>query len=167
MRAMERIFTLAFLFPAGLTAMSLLYLLGCTQIQIGTFSFPEEGFVPVIFGILLSGGSVWLTVNGYRQTRRNRLPSPSAGNSEVRDLVLLTAELFGYVLFLPILGFALSTFGILLGSAGIMGVKGKKVFFLAATVTVFCYVLFILILDIPFPKGIIAEGVSGLFQKGA
>jgi hypothetical protein len=165
MRTGGRLFTLDFLFPAGLTAVSLLYLLGCTQIQFGTFSYPEEGFVPVIFGILLFAGSVWLTVTGYLQTKRSCRPSPVRGNSEVRDLGFLTAELWGYVLLLPILGFALSTFGILLGSAWIMGIKGRKAFLFAGTVTVTCYALFILILDIPFPKGIISEGLSDTIRK--
>ncbi len=158
-----RFFTLNFLFPAGLTAVSLLYLLGCTQIQFGTFSYPEEGFVPTLFGILLFGGSSWLTVNGCLQTKRSHPPLPASENSGVRDLVLLTAELWGYVLLLPILGFALSTFGILLGSARIMGIKGRKALLFAGTVTATCYMVFILVLDIPFPKGIIAEGLSGIF----
>ena len=163
MSARGRLFTLDFLFPAGWAAVSLLYLLGCTQIQFGTFSYPEEGFVPTLFGILLFGGSLWLTVNGYLRTKRSHPSLPAPDKSEVRDLGFLTAELWGYVLLLPILGFALSTFGILFGSARTMGIKGRKALWFAGTVTVTCYVLFILILDIPFPKGIIGEGLAGIF----
>ena len=49
----KKLLTLWLLIPVGMMFLSVTYLIGCSELNFGTFSLPEEGFVPVIAGILI------------------------------------------------------------------------------------------------------------------
>ncbi len=144
--------TLSFLVAAAICAGSIIYLVECFNLSIGSVSAPEEGFVPLIFGILLCGCSSILMVDAFRQIEKGTTIVPKANRAEILSFFMLLAVLIGYVILLPMLGFTFSTLGLIAASAKIMQAKWREVFTLAAGVTLISYLLFIFWLGIPFPS---------------
>jgi len=148
----KRISTLSFLIPAGMTVVGIAYLTGCSELNFGTVSLPAEGFIPIITGILFLVGNCWLTVDGYGMARKLPTTSPKTERIEITNVLLLLGVLFGYVILLSVLGFTLCTILLLVTSAKIMGAKWRSAFLLAISVSIICYILFIVWLKIPFPS---------------
>lgn len=150
--ALPRLGTLSFLLAAAICAVSIIYLVECFNLSIGTVSAPEEGFVPLIFGILLCGSSSLLMVGAFMQVEKGAAPIPKANKAEIFKFFMLIAVLIGYVVLLPMLGFTFSTFGLIAASAKIMQAKWGEALILAAGVTLINYLLFIFWMGIPLPS---------------
>ncbi len=138
-----------------MTVISILYLIGCLELNFGTLSMPEEGFVPLIFGSLFFGGCCCLSAEALIKIRKESNSSPKNGKIEVLSIIPLIGTLIGAVILLPILGFTLSTFGLVVISAKIMRVKWLTAFILATGVTLISYLLFVFWLEIPFPPFVV------------
>jgi hypothetical protein len=150
----KKLFTLQLLIPVGLMLLSVVYLIGCFELNFGTFSLPEEGFVPVIAGILIFSTSCCLVIDVFRLVKK--LPVPFADTEkemvQISDLFVFIGILFGYLILLAFMGFIFSTFLALIASTRMMGTKWRSAFLVAVGVTVVTYVIFIFWLNIPFPQ---------------
>jgi hypothetical protein len=151
----RKLTTLSFLLPAGIALASAAYLIGCLSLSFGTFSAPEEGFVPLIFGCLLFGGSFLLTVDCLRGILRGSAYPSEIAKGEVLNVLTLTGAMFGYVFLLPILGFSFCTFAIIVASGKIMRAGWRETMLLAAGVTAVGFLLFRVWLNVPLPSGIL------------
>jgi hypothetical protein len=146
--------TLSLFLPLGLTVTSIIYLILCFKLDLGTPSFPREGFVPLIVGILLFIGSCYLTINAIITAKNMLPPSQKTPKIEKINFLLLVGTLFGYLITLKVLGFTFSTFLLIVVSAKIFSAKWRSAFLLALGFTITCYVIFIYWFNIPFPSSI-------------
>ena len=150
----KKLFTLQLLIPVGLILLSVVYLIGCFELNFGTFSLPEEGFVPVIAGILIFFTSCWLVIDVSRLVKK--LPVPFADTEketvQISIVFVFIGILLGYVILLAFMGFIFSTLVVVITSTRMMGTKWRSAFLVAVGVTVVTYVIFIFWLDIPFPQ---------------
>lgn len=147
----KRICTLPFLFPTGMTIISIVYLIDCLKLNFGTTSSPEEGFIPFIVGFLFFGGSCLLAVEAFIKIRKIVAFPVKVEKTEIFSILMLTGVLIGFLLLLPILGFSCCTFSLTVASAKIMRAKWISAFMSAISVTLISYIIFIFWLQIPFP----------------
>jgi hypothetical protein len=145
----SRLTRLSFLLPAGMTAFGILYLWGCRTLNFGSLTLPMEGFIPLLFGILFFLGSSTLMVQAVLQVEEKASPWI---REEIPRVLALVGVLLAFVTLLPLLGFSLSTFGLLLASGRIMGNRWRTSVLLACGVVAVCYPIFILWLKIPLPS---------------
>ena len=155
----QRFFALQLLIPFGLMLLSVVYLIGSFELNFGTFSLPEEGFVPVLAGILIFCSSCCLVINVFRLGKKLPVPVADAEKETIqtRILFIFIGIILGYVILLAFMGFVFSTLLVLIASTRIMGSKWRSAFLLAVGVTVVTYAIFILWLDIPFPRPFFME----------
>lgn len=147
----QRFRTLSFLLPAGLFGVSIVYLIGCLELSPGTLALPAEGFVPVLFGFLFFGGSGLLMIRALAESQE---PSDRLERTEITKVLLLIGIFFLYVIVLPVLGFSLSTFGMILGTGKIMEARFRTSLLVALCVIVFSFLLFKQWLNVPLPSSV-------------
>ena len=125
------------------------------RMPIGTFRAAGSGLFPLGLGILLMGLSVVLLINVYVQRKpiSERKPHPEGPRSTKQVVLFMGAIVLATLLFKE-LGYPLVSFLLLLALLRILGVRrwvyALSLSFLTATGT---YVLFVLWLQIPLPKG--------------
>jgi len=145
----KRIASLSFLIPAGMMAVSLLYLWGCRTLNFGSLTLPMEGFIPIFFGAFFFLGSLALMIASILRPEEK---APSLAKGEARKVMVLVGFLLAFVLILPIFGFSLSTLGLVFASSQVMDNRIRTSFLLAGGVVAVCYLIFILWLKIPLPS---------------
>ncbi len=124
------------------------------RLPLGSWRDPGAGFLPLWSGILLA----LLSLIDYGQSRRKEdSPSeePGVSGPRLKNLLWVVAALFGYSIFLEILGFLLTTFLLLLILLR-AGEPQKWTVALGGSVTasLLSYVLFEVWLKTQLPKGI-------------
>jgi hypothetical protein len=145
----SRMATLSFRIPAALLAFAALYLWGCRKLNIGTLGEPMEGFIPVLFGSLFFAGACYLTVRALRWPEEK---PDNVSKAELHKVLWLLGTLLAFVVLLPVLGFSICTFGLVVGAAKIMEARLRSSLFLAAGVVAVCYLIFVLWLKVPLPS---------------
>jgi hypothetical protein len=122
---------------------------------IGTFHSPGPGFFPfwsaVIMGIF--AGILLVTISLKKKLKR-KIGDLWKG-VEWKKVIWVLLSLFLYPFLLPILGYLVTTFGLMAFSIGIMGrskiwIRGVS----ALIITLVSYIIFYIFLSIALPKGI-------------
>jgi len=149
---MKSLARLSFLIPAGTFVISILYLVECLDLNFGTTSEPKEGFVPYIVGSLIFVGSFVLMIDAILKGRKMTIYPQKVGRGELKNILMLIGILVGYVLLLPILGFVICIFLLIVASTKIMGVRWMTIILLAVSTTVVSYLIFIYWLHVPLPS---------------
>ena len=142
--------TLIFLFGAVTVYFSL-------RMPIGTFRAAGSGLFPLGLGILLMGLSGTLLIKSYIQGKRSREKTMQAGAARsTKQVVLFIGAIGVATLLFKSLGYPLMAFLLLLALLRILGVRrwayNLSLSLLTATGA---YLLFVLWLQIPLPKGFI------------
>lgn len=142
--------TLIFLFGAVTVYFSL-------RMPIGTFRAAGSGLFPLGLGILLMGLSGTLLIKSYIQSKRIRERTMQAGVARsTKQVVLFMGAIVVATLLFKSLGYPLMAFLLLLALLRILGVRrwtyNLSLSLLTATGA---YLLFVLWLQIPLPKGFI------------
>jgi hypothetical protein len=135
---------------AGLAALALAYLLAGRRYPLDTLATPGPGIFPLAAGLALLALAVWQFL-----AARRLAPPPSGETDEIgitRAPLIMVVVLVLYAATLPRLGFTLTSFGLVLAAAWLMGLRGWwRPVVLALGVTVISRVIFGLWLGVPLP----------------
>ena len=124
-------------------------------IGIGTFKSPGPGFLPFSAGVVLGTLSVALVITSILQGKEEgRILSLWRGVKWHKVILVLTS-LFIYTLLLPILGYLITTSGLLILLFGIKRKQRLWIQVLSALITAWVsYLIFYVWLEVQLPKGI-------------
>ena len=142
-----------------ISIVAVIYLVDGMSLNVGTVGMPGEGFVPRVMGIFLLFCCVLLILKevAFRRVAQEQSESEEAagdGGNGKRPMYLMLALLL-YTALLPILGFIISTLGLMLVSLKIFEFKNwlwACLIAIAATATT--YLIFQKWLQILFPPGL-------------
>jgi hypothetical protein len=127
------------------------------DLGLGELSSPGPGFIFFIAGILLFAFSLinfWVTFRIEKE--HHKRPVILWSRLKWQNIVIVLAASFAYLFFLPFLGFLLSTFFLMVSLFGILERKRLWLVILAALITSsMSYGVFVLVLKIPFPEGVL------------
>ncbi len=136
---------------------SLLYLLGCWQLKLGSARAPGPGFLPTIIGVGL------LACTGTHLLQTLRVPRPAAGPSGAGShrqwtVLALLGCTFIYPVFLNRLNFIPTTFATVLAMLLLLRYRTwMACVLLAAGLTVACFLIFAVLLGVAVPSGFLEE----------
>jgi hypothetical protein len=124
---------------------------------IGTFSSPGPGFFPFWSVVILGTFATILLVPFRLKQKRKRKIADLWKGVEWKKVIWVLFALFLYPFILPIMGYLITTFGLMAFSIGTMGrskvwVQGVS----ALIITLFSYAIFYILLSIALPKGILS-----------
>lgn len=123
--------------------------------DLKTFNNPGPGFLPFWSAVLLGTLAVILLITSSLKKERKVKIGDLWKGLEWHKVVLVSLSLFLYALVLPIMGYLITTFGLMVFCLGIMG--RSKVWIHVASALIIAlgsYVVFYILLDIHLPKGI-------------
>lgn len=123
--------------------------------HIGTFKNPGPGFLPLITGVVLGlFAIILLTTNTPRKGVDGKITNPFKGVNWGR-VILLLIPLFAYTMFLPWLGYLITTFGLMLFLFIVIERSKLWIEIMIALFTVLgTYLVFYKWLGIQLPRGI-------------
>jgi putative tricarboxylic transport membrane protein len=124
--------------------------------NIGTFHSPGPGFFPFWSAVIMGMFSVLLLVTISLRKKWKRKIADLWKGVEWQKIIWVLISLFLYPFVLPIMGYLITTFGLMAFSVGIMG--KSKVWVLgvsALIITLVSYIIFDIFLTIALPKGIL------------
>lgn len=139
-------------------AISISVCLQAVQIDIGTFGYPGPGFFPFLSGVILGTLSIILVIKSTLMQKAEVRLTNSWKGMEWSKIVLLLTSLFMYAILLPILGYLITTFGLMAFMYDIKFGSGMRRIWIklaSAFITVLVtYFAFSIWLGVPLPKGI-------------
>ena len=142
----------------GLALLAVGYLLAGRRYPLDTLATPGPGVVPVVAGGALLAVAVWLWVSAATPasirppTDQAGLTDPATTHPMTGRPVILAAALVLYAALLPRLGFAVSSFALVVLASRLMGAPGWwRPAALALGVTGVSYLLFVRWLGVPLP----------------
>ena len=123
---------------------------------LGTFRSPGPGLLPLLSGLLLGAlAIIFLLTSSLKKKAKTNIIDLWKG-LEWNKVIWVLFSLFLYRLVLPIIGYLIATFGLMLFLLCITERKRMWVQALSAFVIVLVsYVIFYVLLDIRFPRGIL------------
>jgi len=131
----------------GLAVLALGYLLVGRRYPLDTLATPGPGIFPLAAGLALLALAVWLLVSAARSG-----PDPSGGGGRPRAPLIMAAVLVLYAAALPVLGFLLTSFALVIVAARLMGLDDWwRAAALALGVTAASRLLFGTWLGVPLP----------------
>ena len=131
----------------GLAVLALGYLLVGRRYPLDTLATPGPGIFPLAAGLALLALAVWLLVSAARSA-----PDPSGGGGRPRAPLIMAAVLVLYAAALPVLGFLLTSFALVIVAARLMGLDDWwRAAALALGVTAASRLLFGTWLGVPLP----------------
>ncbi|HKC09733.1 MAG TPA: tripartite tricarboxylate transporter TctB family protein [Methylomirabilota bacterium] len=131
----------------GLGVLALGYLLAGRRYPLDTLATPGPGIFPLAAGLALLALAVWQFVSAGRSA-----PDPADGGGVPRAPVIMSAVLVLYAAALPVLGFLLTSFALVIVAARLMGLDGWwRPAALALGVTAASRLLFGTWLGVPLP----------------
>ena len=131
----------------GLAVLALGYLLASRRYPLDTLATPGPGIFPLAAGLALLGLAVWLLVAAARSA-----PDPAGGGERPRAPLVMAAVLVLYAAALPVLGFLLTSFALVIVAARLMGLDDWwRAAALALGVTAASRLLFGTWLGVPLP----------------
>lgn len=142
------------LFWLGISIFGVYESIGC---GIGTFGSPGPGFFPFWCAVVLGTFAGLLLVTFRLKKKRKRKIADLWKGAKWKKVIWVLFSLFLYSFFLPIMGYLITTFGLMAFSIGIMGrskvwVQGVS----ALIITLASYAVFYGLLSIALPKGILS-----------
>ena len=131
----------------GLAVLALGYLLAGRRYPLDTLATPGPGMFPLAAGLALLALAVWQLVAAGRSA-----PDPAGGGAVPRAPLIMCAVLVLYAAALPVLGFLLTSFALVIVAARLMGLDGWwRPAALALGVTAASRLLFGTWLGVPLP----------------
>ncbi len=124
--------------------------------DVGTFHAPGPGFFPLLASIVLGTFAIVLIViTSLKKARGREIKSLWKGIGW-RKILLVIASLFVYGIFVPKLGYLLTTFGLMILLFSIIRRSRLWLNSLMALITVLAtYIIFQIWLEVQLPKGIL------------
>ena len=131
----------------GLAVLALGYLLAGRGYPLDTLATPGPGIVPLAAGLALLALAVWQFL-----AARRAAPDPADRGAVPRAPLIMSAVLALYAATLPVLGFVLTSFALVIVAARLMGLDGWwRPAALALGVTAASRLLFGTWLGVPLP----------------
>ncbi|NLW07528.1 MAG: tripartite tricarboxylate transporter TctB family protein [Clostridia bacterium] len=100
-----------------LSVLGLVYILAGRNLDLGTLRSPVEGAIHLVAGLLLLGTAVLILL------RRQVFAYEKIDNDTLARVIKLAALIVAYVFIMPLLGFKITTFLVLLISGYLLGNK--------------------------------------------
>ena len=137
-------------------AISIFVCIEASRIGIGDFHSQGPGFLPFLSGVMLSAFSIILVVTSTLKKMEKREIKNLWKGMSWGKVVLVLSLLLIYALLLPILGYLIATFGLIILLFGIVGKTKLWIKAVAGIITVLAtYIVFCVWLEVQFPKGIL------------
>lgn len=124
--------------------------------QIGNLTQPGPGFLPLLLGILLCLFSIILLIQARRSSAQEKKKASLALPSGWKKMAYTVLVVLFAAFFFERVGYILAVFfmiGLLM--VGTESRKLKKAFLTAFLTTLGVYIVFILLLEQPFPRGLL------------
>ena len=148
----------------GLFGVSVLYLLGCFQLQWGTMRKPGAGFLPTLVGVALffcTGIYLVLTVRRGPESRPESAENAPASDPRVVWRLLVCTLVYPFVL--SRLDFVMATFLVVWGMLLSTRYRTPVVsLLLALFLSLFFFGVFAMLLGVAFPNGPVEQFLYGL-----
>ena len=140
---------------AGLAALATAYLVANRRYSLDTLAAPGPGVFPLAVALLLLGLAVCQAAIAMRRPGRHPAPHPSPdGASAPWRAIALGAALVAYAAAAGQIGLLTASFALVLAGSRILGARDwLRPALLAAGVTAAAYVIFVLWLAVPLPRG--------------
>jgi putative tricarboxylic transport membrane protein len=142
------------------TAFGALFLVGALQQGLMRKGVPGPGFLPFISGILLICLSLMVLVPALR--RKNLGEEGTEGKKffperdSLRKISLALIALFTFGLSLGFVGYLITTFLFMLFIMRLIKpIPWRTIFITALATVIFSYLLFVVLLEVPLPEGIL------------
>lgn len=148
---MNRRDLLASLFWLGV---SIFVCIEAVESEIGTFHTPGPGFLPFLSGLFLGILAMILFIRATLQKGRPKI-ADLWKDLQWSKLIWVSFSLFLFCLLLPILGYLITTFGLMVFL--LCMIEQKRVWaqgVSALLIALVSYIVFYILLDVRFPKGI-------------
>ena len=131
----------------GLAILALGYLLAGRRYPLDSLATPGPGIFPLAAGLALLALAIWQLVAAGRSA-----PAPAGGGAVPRAPLIMSAALVLYAAALPVLGFLLTSFALVIVAARLMGLDDWwRTAALALGVTAASRLLFGTWLGVPLP----------------
>jgi putative tricarboxylic transport membrane protein len=137
-------------------AISIFVCIEASRFGIGDFHSQGPGFLPFLSGVMLSAFSIILVVTSTSKKKEKREIKNLWKGMSWGKVVLVLSLLLIYALLLPILGYLIATFGLIIFLFGIVGKTKIWIKIVAGIITVLAtYMVFCVWLEVQLPKGIL------------
>ena len=126
------------------------------RLGLGTWRMPGPGTFPFITAMLLGSVSLFTTVKTLRKTPPQNLKGRSRGEANWQNVPLVLVAMIAYVFLLSRAGFLLSTFALILFFLRV--IASQRCFsaiLIAVAIALGSHIVFNILLDAQFPKGIL------------
>lgn len=131
------------------------YLAMAFRLPFGQMDRPGAAIFPVIVGAIFALGSFAAVLEGWNMDRAERVDLPS--DDGVKQIAGLLASLFAYFMLLPWLGQLLASFLFCMALMRMLSnVSWPRIISYSALLSAAVYVVFIELLKVPMPRGILA-----------
>jgi putative tricarboxylic transport membrane protein len=131
--------------------LSIMICLGSVQLNLGALTEPGPGFMPFVIGVLLLLLSIASLLEENRSIKEQILPSMP--RERALKLIFTMVALWLYAILLPVAGFVLTTFALMLFLFKVIEkVRWQMAVIASGLSVVVCYFLFTS-LGAEFPKG--------------
>ena len=138
---------------AGLAVLAIAYLVANRRYALDTLAAPGPGVFPLAVGLSMLGLAVAQAIAAMR-TRTATAPPARADGGPGGRVLLLVGVLVGYPIAAGAIGFLTASFALVLVSSRLLGARDwLRPAILAAGVTAAAYVIFVIWLSVPLPKG--------------
>lgn len=138
-------------------AISIFVCIEASRLGIGDFHSQGPGFLPFLSGVMLSALSIILLVTSTLKKMEKRGIKNLWKGMSWGKVVLVLSLLLIYALLLPILGYLIATFGLIILLFGIVGKTKVWIKIVAGIITVLAtYMVFCVWLEVQLPKGILS-----------
>ena len=131
------------------------YLGGSFKLPLGTAKIPGAGLFPFVLGIILVALSSSLLLLSFRAKEIPREDAFPTGRDRQRVVAVALTLLF-FAAFLKPLGFGVCSAVMMVAVLKLFGLRSwiKAIFISLVTIAI-SYYLFVIVLDIPLPRGIL------------
>jgi putative tricarboxylic transport membrane protein len=136
-------------------AISIFVCIEASRVGIGDVHSQGPGFLPFLSGVMLGTFSIILVVtNTLKRHGKENIADLWKGMSWTK-VVLVLILLLVYALLLPILGYLVATFGLIILLFGIVGKTEVWIKVVSGIITVLAtYIVFYVWLEVQLPKGL-------------
>lgn len=124
------------------------------RLGLGETHKPGPGFIPFGISGLLGLMSLYLCIKGLFQVIKGYKENEAFKELAWGKAMLVLGVLLGYGIVFNFIGFSISTFLLMLLLVGVVGRQKWRLTLAVSLLTViFSYLIFVILLDLPFPRG--------------